>query len=106
MALDLCNKSDLVRTAGAGSLWEEEVGGVERAPVAALVDEQREELAMAFRSTLGYVDPRHAAGDPAAWASDFGYALDRSAVRLDVRPRDELRKQALDNPDPAMREQA
>jgi hypothetical protein len=48
----------------------------------------------------------HLVGDPAAWASDFGYALDRVAVRLDSRPSSALRHDALSHPDPMMREQA
>lgn len=46
------------------------------------------------------------AGDPAAWASDFGYALDRVAIRLDTRTNAELRDCALSHPDPTQREQA
>lgn len=44
--------------------------------------------------------------DPAAWASDFGRALDRVSARLDPRPNAELRRVALQDPDPVMREQA
>jgi hypothetical protein len=104
MAIDLCNKSP-------GSLAEHDPGPWARAveePV--LLDdldgEQREALNFAYRTTLSNVDPRFVAGDPAAWASDFGYALDRVAIRLDNRTNDELREQALSHPDPAMREQA
>lgn len=61
---------------------------------------------LAYASALKQVDPAHITGDPAAWESDFGHALDRVAVRLDTRPNEELRKQALTNPDPVMREQA
>jgi HEAT repeats len=63
-------------------------------------------LELNYQSTLNQVEPRHAFGDPAAWASDFGYALDRASIRLDMRPNDELCRQALDHPDPVMREQA
>jgi len=44
--------------------------------------------------------------DPAAWASDFGRALDRVSARLDPRTNAELQRQALQHPDPVMREQA
>ncbi|GGK76540.1 HEAT repeat domain-containing protein [Mangrovihabitans endophyticus] len=104
MAIDLCNKSP-------GSLAEhdpKEWSGAVDEPV--LLDdlgaEQREALNFAYRATLSNVDPRFVAGDPAAWASDFGYALDRVAIRLDNRTNSELREQALSHPDPAMREQA
>jgi len=104
MAIDLCNKSP-------ESLAEHDPGAWARAveePV--LLDdldgEQREALNFAYRATLSNVDPRFVAGDPAAWASDFGYALDRVAIRLDNRTNSELREQALNHPDPAMREQA
>jgi HEAT repeat protein len=104
MAIDLCNKSP-------GSLAEQDPGEWRRAveePV--LLDdldgEQREALNFAYRTTLSNVDPRFVAGDPAAWASDFGYALDRVAIRLDNRTNGELCDQALNHPDPVMREQA
>jgi hypothetical protein len=71
-----------------------------------LGSEQRDRLNFAYRTTLSNVDPRFVAGDPAAWASDFGYALDRVAIRLDNRSNAELRSAALTHPDPAMREQA
>lgn len=48
----------------------------------------------------------HVAGDPAAWESDFGRALDRVAIRLDARTFAELQRQILSSPDPMMREQA
>jgi hypothetical protein len=80
MAIDLCNKSP-------GSLAEDA-------------------LDFAYRTTLSNVDPRFVAGDPAAWASDFGYALDRVAIRLDTRSDEELRTEALNHPGPVMREQA
>ena len=44
--------------------------------------------------------------DPAAWASDFGRALDRVVARLDPRTNAELQQQALRHSDPVMREQA
>jgi hypothetical protein len=52
------------------------------------------------------VQPGRVLGDPAAWESDFGHALDRVSARLDARPNLELKPQALSHPDPAMREQA
>ncbi|WP_305788072.1 HEAT repeat domain-containing protein [Symbioplanes lichenis] len=104
MAIDLCNKSPgLLAERDPGS-W----GAAVQSPV--LLDDlgtdQREALNFAYRTTLSHVDPRFVAGDPAAWASDFGYALDRVAIRLDNRANDELRRQALHHRDPVMREQA
>lgn len=61
---------------------------------------------LAYDTALKQVDPGHITGDPAAWESDFGYALDRVAMRLDSRSREELRHQALNHSDPVMREQA
>jgi len=61
---------------------------------------------LAYESSLSRADPGRIVGDPAAWSSDFGYALDRVAIRLDMRSSDELRRQALEHPDPVMREQA
>jgi hypothetical protein len=104
MAIDLCNKSPgLLAESDPGS-W----AAVVETPVLLedLGTEQRDALNFAYRTTLSHVDPRFVAGDPAAWASDFGYALDRVAIRLDNRSNDELRRQAFAHPDPAMREQA
>jgi hypothetical protein len=61
---------------------------------------------LAYDSALSQTSPNHITGDPAAWESDFGYALDRVAIRLDTRSREELRRQARTHPDPVMREQA
>jgi hypothetical protein len=61
---------------------------------------------LAYESSLRQVDPGRILGDPAAWLSDFGHAVDRIAVRLDSRSSEELRRDALNHPDPAMREQA
>jgi hypothetical protein len=61
---------------------------------------------LAYESSLSRADPGRIMGDPAAWSSDFGHAVDRVAVRLDMRSSDELRYQALNHPDPVMREQA
>lgn len=91
MAIDLANKSDLAPPAGNGD---------------GLTAAQTESLELGFRSALGYVDPRYVAGDPAAWASDFGYALDRASIRLDTRTSDELVAVGLSHADPMMREQA
>ena len=105
MAIDLCNKSP-------GSLAERDPGSWDDAvpSESVLLDDlgtdQRDALNFAYRTTLSNVDPRFVAGDPAAWASDFGYALDRVAIRLDNRTDDELRHDALHHPDPVMREQA
>ena len=104
MAIDLCNKSP-------GSLADRDPGSwadavQEPALLEDLGTEQRDALNFAYRTTLSNVDPRFVAGDPAAWASDFGYALDRVAIRLDNRSNDELRHEALNHPDPSMREQA
>lgn len=105
MAIDLCNKSP-------GSFAERDPGSwadavpTEPALLEDLGAEQRDALNFAYRTTLSNVDPRFVAGDPAAWASDFGYALDRVAIHLDNRTNEELREQALRHPDPVMREQA
>jgi hypothetical protein len=106
MAIDLCNKSERARAADRGA-WEENFASGDAA--VALDDlwpEQRETLDVGYRSALGYLDPRYVAGDPAAWASDFGYAIDRAAIRIDSRSSEELRDAALTHPDPVMREQA
>lgn len=107
MAIDLCNKFPGGLADRDPGSWQEAVGA-EAAPI--LVDDlnvdQRDALNFSYRTTLSSVDPRFVAGDPAAWASDFGYALNRVAVRLDNRSNQELREQALNHPDPALREQA
>jgi hypothetical protein len=107
MAIDLCNKSPSSLADQDPGRWEENLGP-DAAPVLLedLGRERSDALNFAYRTTLSSVDPRFVAGDPAAWASDFGYALDRVAVRLDNRSNDELRRQAVEHPDPAMREQA
>lgn len=74
-------------------------------PRSELTTDQRDTLNLSYRTQLS-VDPRFIAGDPAAWASDFGFALNRAAVRLDTRSDDELRHDALNHPNPVMREQA
>ncbi|MFE9956511.1 HEAT repeat domain-containing protein [Micromonospora sp. NPDC005299] len=107
MAIDLCNKSPGALAEGAQGAWEEAVPA-EAAPVNldALSADQRDALNFSYRTTLPAMDPRFVAGDPAAWASDFGYALNKVAVRLDNRTNQELRDAALNHPDAAMREQA
>ncbi|MEX2627024.1 MAG: HEAT repeat domain-containing protein [Ilumatobacteraceae bacterium] len=107
MAIDLCNKSPSSLADQDPGRWEQHLGP-DDAPVLLedLGRERSDALNFAYRTTLSSVDPRFVAGDPAAWASDFGYALDRVAVRLDNRSNDELRRQAFEHPDPAMREQA
>ncbi|NYT95304.1 HEAT repeat domain-containing protein [Salinispora sp. H7-4] len=107
MAIDLCNKSPGALAEGAQGAWEEAVPA-EAAPVNldALTADQRDALNFSYRTTLPAMDPRFVAGDPAAWASDFGYALNKVAVRLDNRTNQDLRDAALNHPDPAMREQA
>jgi len=99
VAIDLVQKSQLTHHIdGNGNGVTQDADG--------LGPEQRESLENSFRSALSYVDPRYVAGDPAAWASDFGYTLDRSSVRLDSRPSELLAEVALSHPDPMMREQA
>lgn len=108
MAIDLCNKSPSALAENAPGTWSDALGSSDAPPI--LLDdleaEQSQALNFAYRATLSSVDPRFVAGDPAAWASDFGYALDRAAVRLDSRTNAVLRHEALHHPDPAMREQS
>jgi hypothetical protein len=108
MAIDLCNKSPSALADNAPGTWSDALGSSEAPPILLddLESEQTQALNFAYRATLSNVDPRFVAGDPAAWASDFGYALDRVAVRLDSRTNAVLREQALHHPDPALREQA
>src|SRR6266542_5427708 len=108
MAIDLCNKSPASLADGAPGSWSDALTSTETPPILLddLESEQRDALNFAYRATLSNVDPRFVAGDPAAWASDFGYALDRVAVRLDNRTNAALLDQALNHPDPALREQA
>ncbi|WP_225850076.1 HEAT repeat domain-containing protein [Streptomyces sp. HPF1205] len=105
MAIDLCRKSPAALADGAAPAWTDAVPD-DAVLLEDLGTEQREALNFAYRTTLSHVDPRFVAGDPAAWASDFGYALDRVAIRLDNRSNEQLRRAALEHPDPAMREQA
>ncbi|GAA4872581.1 HEAT repeat domain-containing protein [Saccharopolyspora cebuensis] len=104
MAIDLCNKSPGALAESHPGSWDDAVP--EPKALEDLAAEQTDALNFAYRTTLSNVDPRFVAGDPAAWASDFGYALDKVAIRLDSRSNDKLREQAFQHPDPAMREQA
>src|SRR5438445_695890 len=97
MSIDLCNKFEATKDVGEFLNFDSRHGLDER---------QKKELQLTYRSMRSVVDPRTVAGDPAAWTSDFAYALDRAAIRLDQRPRDVLRADALGHPDPVMREQA
>ena len=107
MAIDLCNKSDLVRSYGlmsqGGQLHEALEGAI---PLESLSPQQRDALEVQYQTTVTQADPRFVVGDPAAWASDFGYALDRVARRLDTRSRESLREATLTHSDPMMREQS
>ena len=109
MAIDLCNKTELMQSAPNLPAWEsyndEDVDDC-HSPLGALEPVQRAGLEIGYQSSLCKVDPRYVIGDPAAWVSDFGYAVDLVAQRLDPRPNDLLTRVALEDPDPAMREQA
>jgi hypothetical protein len=100
MSIDLCNKLELTRGLGELLSWD---AGSHRPSV---TDAQRAAMQLAHRVQRNSVDPRTAAGDPSAWSSEFAYALDRAAIRLDQRSSEVLRADALGHPDPAMREQA
>lgn len=103
MAIDLCNRSERIGGRPAHGRWESHF---EPGETPVLLEEQREALELGYRSALGYLDPRYVAGDPAAWASDFGYALDRAAIRIDTRTSEELLDTAFGHADPMLREQA
>ncbi len=100
MSIDLCNKFELAKGMGEFLSWENSP----HKPAVSVA--QREAMQLAHRTLRNSADPRTAAGDPSAWSSDFAYALDRAAVRLDQRRSEVLRADALGHPDPAMREQA
>lgn len=104
MAIDLCNKLALVRDAEEREPWEDD--SPLDVPLLSLTPERQAALELQSRTVRALADPRHVVGDPAAWSSDFGYALDRVALRLDTRSSAELKLQALTHPDAAMREQA
>lgn len=110
MAIDLCNKQEHLRVvndeATIVSLFGNALDGVS-VPLDALSVDQREVVELAYYSALNHPNPlMHVIGDPAAWESNFSHALDQISVRLDPRPDEELRRQALTHPDPVMREQA
>src|SRR5919107_1022285 len=110
MAIDLCNKQEQMRIVGdratLANPFEDALDGIS-APLDALSVSQREVVELAYYSALIHPNPlMHVVGDPAAWESNFGHALDRIASRLDYRPNEVLRHEALNNPDPMMREQA
>jgi hypothetical protein len=110
MAIDLCNKLEHLRIVGDQAMWEGQFGDAldtVAVPLEAVPLDQREVIELAYYTALTHPNPlMHVVGDPAAWESNFAHALDRIAYRLDSRPSEELRAQALNNPDPAMREQA
>lgn len=110
MAIDLCNKQEQMRIVGnqatLANPFQSALEGIS-VPLDALTVDQREVVELAYYSALIHPNPlMHVVGDPAAWESNFGHALDRVAVRLDSRPNDLLRSQAVDHPDPLMREQS
>lgn len=110
MAIDLCNKQEQMRIVGdratLANPFEDALGGMS-APLDALSGSQREVVELAYYSALIHPNPlMHVVGDPAAWESNFGHALDRVASRLDSRPNAVLRHTALNHADPMMREQA
>lgn len=110
MAIDLCNKQEQMRIVGnratLANPFEDALEGIS-VPLDALSVDQREVVELAYYSALIHPNPlMHIVGDPAAWESNFGHALDRVALRLDPRPGELLREQALNHPDPMMREQS
>lgn len=110
MAIDLCNKQEQMRIVGdratLANQFEDALGGIS-VPLDVLSANQREVVELAYYSALIHPNPlMHVVGDPAAWESNFGHALDRVAVRLDSRPNEVLRHQAINHVDPMMREQA
>jgi hypothetical protein len=110
MAIDLCNKQEHIRISDESATLEGRFGEALNdvsVPLDALSVDQREVVELAYYSALNHPNPlMHVVGDPAAWESYFGHALDRVAVRLDPRANSELRHQARNHPDPVMREQA
>jgi hypothetical protein len=110
MAIDLCNKQEQMRVVGdratLANPFEDALEGVS-VPLDALSVDQREVVELAYYSALIHPNPlMHIVGDPAAWESNFGHALDRVAMRLDSRSNEVLREHALNHPDPMMREQS
>jgi hypothetical protein len=110
MAIDLCNKVEHMRVAGGEATWEPTFGKAldkVTVPLDSLPIDKREVIELAYYTALTHPNPlMHVVGDPAAWESNFAHALDRIALRLDSRSSDVLRHEALNNPDPVMREQA
>lgn len=103
MAIDLVNKLGPVQIVGNEAVLGDELS----ASLDVLAPEQREVLKLAYAAALTHPAPlTHVVGDPAAWESNFAHRLDRIAARLDARPLDELRHQALHHADPVVREQA
>jgi hypothetical protein len=101
MAIDVCNKQVLMRVIGDPDVLDGrgDAVGDEDAALDGL-------LGGNGHAAGATADAHYAAADPAAWASDFGYAVDRVAARLDGRAAAELRRAAREHPDPVMREQA
>lgn len=109
MAIDLCNKGMLLQSFAAGAQGRDyRVVGLDEGviPFVGLTEEQQDACRIQTKTTAALADSRYIAGDPAAWSSDFGFALDRVAMRLDSRPSDDLAEVALHHADPLMREQA
>jgi hypothetical protein len=106
MAIDICNKLDLLDSSRNPIEWHTH-GGLPDVDLGTdLHPAQRQSMTLAAEAVRSHVDPRAVAGDPSAWASDFGYALDRASLRVDMRGRDALREAALRHADPVLREQA
>jgi HEAT repeats len=114
MAIDLCNKGNLLQGFAAGArgggfhsvTFDTGASGIGAIPFRDLTAKQQDTYSIQTNARAAVVDPRYFAGDPATWASDFGFAVDRIAVRLDSRSSESLRETALKDPDPVMREQA
>jgi hypothetical protein len=108
MAIDLTNKLGLFRdpsflSAVSNLNADADYGG---GLPNRMSPQQREARNVQLMHVVSQADPQFVIGDPAAWASDFGYVLDRVAVRLDTRASEELARVALTHPLPFMREQA
>src|SRR5215471_20880640 len=110
MAIDLCNKGEHMRVSSGEATWDAYFGNALdkiTVPLDSLPIDKREVIEVAYHTALTHPNPlMHVVGDPAAWESNFAHALDRVATRLDSRPGDVLKQQALNHPDPFMREQA
>jgi hypothetical protein len=101
MAIDLCNKVQHLQVGLEDVAWVTD-------PTESLAPMEDPEADAVRRKSSGsdrdLSSPIPA--DPAAWDSNFAHVLDRVAVRLDARPSELLRQEALGHPDPVMREQA